>query len=250
MNHDAIAHALCGKYTRISDRVGYIESPMAFPSDGTLIGAYVTTAGDGKIRITDDGDVAFHMAVAGAEITSARMAAYREIAAHYGLAIDDDGILNTVCPEESATAVLARYVQAVSAIATKGLRHRPKEDERFERLVTEILVRRYGARVSRRPEVVGLSGHIVRFPLAIDYTSERPSYIQTIAADNNVIQWKSVYEAGGKFKDVRGARADVPLIAVMEASRDSDKAANFLADSASVLVYTGGDIDLDFARAA
>lgn len=251
INHDQIAHALCGKYTKLSDRSGYVESPMEYPSDGTLIGAYVMDAGDGRVIVTDDGDTAFHIAVAGAELNSARMKSYRQVADSYGLSIDEAGVLGTTCRQDELIGVLASYMQAVSQIAQKGLRHRPKDDERFESVVCDLLIARYGERVTRRAEVAGLSGHQIRFPFAIAINGQRHAYVQTIAAEMNVIQWKAVYEAGGKFKDVRAARRDAPLIAVLEASKDSDNASRFFADIASVIVYDGmGALNLDFALAA
>ncbi|PWQ87129.1 hypothetical protein DKY64_04770 [Stenotrophomonas maltophilia] len=250
MNHNAIAHALCGRYTPLTEHSGYIESPFEYPVDGTLIGAYVLDAGGGTVRVTDDGDVAFHVAVAGAEITSPRIKAYRSVAEMYGISMSDDGVLAAVCREDELTEVLARYMQAAAMIAEKGVRHRPREDERFERIVHQVLLARYGERLSRRPEVVGLSGHILRFPFAIATPNGRQAYIQTVAAEAEVIQWKAVYEAGGKFKDVRAARGDAPLVAILEQSRDADRASRFFADTASVVVYEGGALDLDFALAA
>ncbi len=250
MNHEIIAHALCGRYTRTSDRAGYIESPMAFPSDGTLIGAYVIATGEDRFHVTDDGDTVFHSSVAGADVTAARLKSYRNIAAEYGLALTDEGVMNATCSAQDLSAVLARYMQAASAIATKSIRHRPKDDERFERIVSAVLLAHYGNRVTKRPEVTGLSGHQLRFPFGLDLRGPRPALIQTIAADDEVIHWKAVYEAGGKFKDVRSARGDMQLIAVLEGSKDVDRASRFFADTASVVIYEGGPLNLDSILAA
>lgn len=250
MNHDSLAHAICGHYTAISAVSGYIESPLAFPLDGTLIGAYVLESGPGRFVVTDDGDVAFHVAAAGADITAARMKAYRSIAEEHGLSLNDDGVISATCDDGELTGVLSQYLQAVSAIAAKGLNHRPRDEERFARIVGAALANRYGDRLLKRAEVTGLSGHQIRFPYALDIGRERRAYVQPIAADSGVIQWKAVYEAGGKFKDLRAARQDAPVIAVLEASRDADRASGFFADTASVLIYQGGAINLDFAIAA
>ncbi len=250
MNHDALAHAICGQYTAISAGSGYIESPLAFPVDGTLIGAYVMEVGPGRFVVTDDGDVAFHVASAGADITPSRLKTYRSIAEEHGLSLNEEGVISATCGDAELTGVLSRYLQAASAIATKGLKHRPRDEERFTRIVGAALANRYGNRLRKRVEVTGLSGHQIRFPFALDIGRERRAYIQPIAADSGTIQWKSVYEAGGKFKDLRAARRDAPVVAVLEASRDVDRASGFFADTAAVLVYQGGAIDLDFAIAA
>lgn len=250
MNHNAIAHALCGTYTQLSECSGYIESPMAFPSDGTLIGAYVVEAGDGKLHVTDDGDIAFHMAVAGAEINTARLKSYQSLAASFGLTFGDDGVVRASCAQEQLAETLSRYLQAASAMAVKGLKHRPKDDERFERVVHGLLIARYGDRVTRRADAMGLSGHQLRFPFSVSTLNGQQALVQTVSAVNDVIHWKAVYEAGGKFKDVRAARPNAPLIAILEGSRDADLASRFFADTASVVIYRGGPLDLDFALAA
>lgn len=250
MNHNAIAHALCGTYTRLSDRSGYIESPMAYPSDGTLIGAYVVDAGNGLLHVTDDGDIAFHMAVAGAEISSNRLKTYQATAASFGISFGDDGVVRATCAHDQLIETLARYLQAASAVTIKGLKHRPKDDERFERVVLGLLLARYGDRVRQRVQIMGLSGHQLRFPFSITTNAGNEALIQTVSSVNEVIHWKAVYEAGGKFKDVRAARPDAPLIAILEGSRDAQLASRYFSDTASVLIYEGGPLDLDFALAA
>lgn len=244
MNHNAIATALCGRYVRLAESAGYLESNWTFPSDGTLIGAYITAAEDGLVRITDDGDIVFNAAVAGAEVTRNRASRYRAMAESYGLTLDDGGVLSVTCRVEDLPYVLARYMQTASAIAATSVKHRPKDAERFETIIGALLEAKYGRRVARRPEYVGISGHQLRFPFGLDIDSANPALIQTVAADDEQTNWKSVYEAGGKFSDIRSARPNLRLVAVLEAAADTAKARRYFADSADVIVYEGGDLDL------
>ena len=242
MNHDAIATALCGRYTKLAEGAGYLESNWAFPHDGTLIGAYIVATDDGHFRVTDDGDVVFNAAVAGAEVTRPRAARYRALAEGYGLMLDDDGIINTTCSLDELPYALARYMRAAGAIAHASLKHRPRDDERFERVIGTLLEAKFGKRVMRRPEVTGISGHQLRFPFALDFDGNNPALIQTISADDDKTQWKSVYEAGGKFSDIRSARPDLRLIAILESAKDTEKAGRYFADVADVVVYDGGPL--------
>lgn len=244
MNHDAIATALCGRYVELAEGSGYLESNWEFPSDGTLIGAYIVAAEGGRVRITDDGDIVFNAAVAGANITRNRTARYRTLVENFGLTLGDDGIISQTCSLDELPYVVARYMQAASAVAQASLKHRPKDNERFERIIGTLLEAKFGNRVTRRPEVIGISGHQLRFPFGLDVDGKNPALIQTISADDDQTSWKSVYEAGGKFSDIRPARRNLRLIAILEAAKDTEKAGRYFADAADVVVYDGGPLAL------
>lgn len=242
MNHDAIATALCGRYTKLAEATGYLESNWAFPHDGTLIGAYIVAAGDRLVRVTDDGDTVFNAAVAGANVTRPRAARYRALAEGHGLTLDDNGTISTTCSLDELPYAIARYMLAAAAIAQASLKHRPQDDQRFERVIGTLLEAKFGKRITRRPDVVGISGHQLQFPFALDLDGTSPALIQTISADDDKTNWKSVYEAGGKFSDIRSARPDLRLIAILESAKDTVKAGRFFADAADVVVYDGGPL--------
>lgn len=244
MNHDAIATALCGRYVKLAEGSGYLESNWAFPSDGTLIGAYIVAAEGGRVRVTDDGDIVFNAAVAGASITRNRASRYRAMAEGLGLTLGEDGVMSATCSVDELPYAVARYMQAASAIAQASLKHRPKDNERFERIIGTLLEAQFGRRITRRPEVMGISGHQLRFPFGLDVNGPNPALIQTISADDDQTSWKLVYEAGGKFSDIRPARPDIRLIAVLESAKDTGKAGRYFADAADVVVYEGGSLAL------
>lgn len=244
MEHDAIARALCGRYVRLADDAGYVESPISFPSDGTLLGAYVLGRKDGTLTITDDGDLAFLASVAGANLTKSRFDRYRRIADEFGVQLGDDGRLTATCVPDQLQFVLGRFLTAASAIATISVLHRPREDERFERLVGDLLRKQFTGRVTERAEVQGMSGHTLRVPFALDYGRENPVLVQPIAAHDRRTNWGAVYQTGGKFKDIRSLNDSYRLVAVLEASNDTDGARRFLVDVADVSVYDGGELKL------
>lgn len=244
MNHDAIATALCGRYVKLAENSGYLESNWAFPSDGTLIGAYIVATEADRVRITGDGDIVFNAAVAGAIVTRSRAERYRAVVENFGFTLGDDGTISATCTLEELPLAVARYMQAANTVAQLSLKHRPKDDERFERIIGSLLEAQFGKRVTRRPEVTGISGHQLRFPFGLDLDNRNPALIQTISAEDDQTSWKSVYEAGGKFSDIRPARPDFRLIAVLEAAKDTEKAGRYFADAADVVVYSGGPLAL------
>lgn len=242
MNHDAIARALCGRYTKLAEGSGYLESNWSFPCDGTLIGMYIVSEKDDCLRITDDGDIVFHASVAGAHVSRSRIGRYREIAERFGVSLTDEGALSLTCRQDELPYFAALYMQAASAISYASLGHRPRDDERFEKIIGALLEKRYGQRLVRRPEVAGISGHQLRFPFGIDMETSKPTLIQTVSADDGATNWKAVYEAGGKFGDIKPARPSLRLVAVLESAHDTSKASRYFADSADVVVYSGGEL--------
>lgn len=245
MNHEFVAKALCGRYVKLAEGAGYLESNLTMPEDGALIGAYVRDLGNDEFLLTDDGDITFSAAVGGAEITRSRAKRYAEIAAAHGLEMAPDGTMRARCDAGQLAYILANFVQAAHEIAVLGVKHRPKDSTRFERLVGAALDSNYRGRIQRKPVVTGISGHQLQFPYGLDMETVKPVLIQPVAGDGDGrVSWKNVYEAGGKFADVRGARADVRLIAVMEDARDAAHARRYFADKADVVVYEGGDLAL------
>lgn len=243
MNHELVSKALCGRYVPLGEEAGYLESHLAMPDDGTLIGAYVRDLGNSQFLLTDDGDVTFWMASAGAEIKGTRAKSYARVANKYGLVMEKDGVLRANCRSGQLAYTVANFVQAVHEIAVLGVKHRPKDTTRFERVVGSALEQGYNRRLQRKPVVTGISGHQLQFPFGLDMGTAQPVLVQPVAADSEGrVAWKNVYEAGGKFADVRGARQDIRLVAVVEEADGMDRARRYFADKSDVIVYSGGDL--------
>ena len=248
MKHEQISRALCGRYTQLSETSGYLESHFVFPHDGSLLGAYILEQAGENVLVTDDGNVAFQAAVAGATITASRAATYRAVANRYGIEFDADGKLTAACSVEQLGFVIANFFLASSEIARTSLRHRPGDEERFERTVGEILQAQFGVRVIAKPRLVGLSGHQLQFPFAVDLQTDTPTIIQPIAAMDGALSWQAVYGAGGKFKDLTALRSDIRLVAVLENATDVGQASNYFADTADVYVYGDGPLQIATGR--
>lgn len=244
MNHDIIATALCGRYVRLADGAGYMESNLLFPEDGTLLGAYILDAGHDRVRVTDDGETTFTAAVAGADITKDRVKKYQAIAKKSGAVLNDDGVMNMECDVSALPYRLAGFLQAASQIAELSVKHRPDDNERFERTIGVILTKQFGGRLARKVKMIGISGHQLQFPFAVDIQHKRPTLIQPVAATAGKVTWTTVYGTGGKFKDILTARPGIRLAAVIEEASDAEQASNYFADMADVYIYRGGDLPI------
>ncbi|MBH1477354.1 MULTISPECIES: DUF1828 domain-containing protein [Bacillati] len=243
MNLTTIANALNGRFVPLGEHHGFIESSLTIPRDGTMLGAYLFDCGDGQIRITDDGDTLFNIAAAGAVINKTKVGKYREIAIEYGVSLTADGELVTSCSEERAGFAVPRYFEAAHRIAISSLVHRPKVSSRFTKVIDEVLTRSMPRRVTRRFTVVGASGHQLMFPFALDTASPNPILLQTVAADEGCVDWASVYQADGKFRDVMNTGAAIRRVAVIEQADATQiaQARVALGDSADVILFRSPD---------
>ena len=241
MNHDAVAKALCGRYIPLAESSGYLQTHIAMPENGSLIGAYVVDLGGGLLRVSDDGDILFNAAATGSELNRSRNQAYAAIAQYHGFNLAG-GNLEAVCGQDELPTVVGRFVQAACAMASLAVKHRPKDSSRFENLVGVALIARYGTRVKRRVDIQGISGHAVQFQFVLDVESPNATLIQTIAAEDGKLIWPQIWTTGGKFSDVRALRDDVRMVAVLEDANDVAHARRFFADKASVTVYPQLDV--------
>jgi hypothetical protein len=242
MNHQAIAKALCGRYTALDERHGYLESQLTVPQDGTFLGAYLVQAAAGRIVITDDGDTLFAAAVAGADISKSRAEKYKAIAQECGVELSADGELRVTCDEGHAEYHLTRFFEAAERIAFTSAGHRPKPTDRFERLIGDVLAEIFPKRLTRGFKVPGASGHQLRFPFALDVDKGETVLVQTVAAKDGRVDWGNVYQAGGKFRDVmNNLSIHVRRIAVIEPADDEqiNQARIALGDVADVVLYSG-----------
>lgn len=238
MNHDVISSALCGRYTRLSESSGYLESIFPARNDGSLIGAYIVKRPGGVLLITDDGDTLFSAAASMAKITPSRLKSYRKIAKFHGADLSGDGHILLETEQEYLPAAMSNYFRATLAISDMASTHRPSSSERFLSTIGADLAR-FGGRLKPRPKITGLSGHQLSFHFGIDVDRDTPIMIQALAASDGTLKWDDVYEAGGKFKDAKAARRDLRLVAVLENAEDVGAGSAFLSDLADVYVYRG-----------
>lgn len=251
--HNAIKHALCGRYEELSDKSACIVSPFVIPGDGQALAAYVVAHGDGLFRITDDGDVLFNAATHGVELSPSRRISLREIAAACGVTLGDNGELFALCKEDEIGACVASLIEAAGRVAFATVAHRPRPLSQFERVVGATLRAAYVNRFSRRPEVIGGSGHQLKFSFGLDLGKPGGALIQVIGAKKGAVDWDNVYKQAGKFEDLQhNDLLKVRRFAVLEPVEGDglDKAAVVLHRSARPVIYRGPSSLLEHLKAA
>jgi len=240
MSYESLAHAIGGSFHRLSTTSGYISSPLVMPEDGTVIGAYVVDAPNHRIRITDDADVLYRASLNGMTHSASRVRQVQAIAEGLGLSLSNDGEIHVTCTEADAPYFLARFLEAADRIAFLCLGYRPKATTRFERKVGEVLQAVFQDHLVRAATLTGASGHVLRFPFMLNGSRERRTVIQPIAAKDGRVDWTNVYQALGKFIDLKSnPLANLQRIAVLEGIDDEnvEQAKVALSDASSVIVY-------------
>ncbi|WOB51016.1 DUF1828 domain-containing protein [Xanthomonas hydrangeae] len=240
MSYQTIAASIGGSYTRLSDVSGYINSPLVMPEDGTMIGAYLIDAPGNQVRITDDANVLYRASLHGVSASPSRSKQIQAVAESLGLALSEDGELHVTCAMADASFYLVRFLEAADRIAYLSLGFRPKGTSRFEHQVADALQEAFPHGVVRHATVTGASGHALRFPFMLEGYGEQPTVIQSVAAKDGKIDWGGVYQAVGKFIDLKNNPiSHLRRVTVLEGMRDQsvEQAKAALADASSVIVF-------------
>lgn len=94
----------------------FVGTPFLF-TDGEPMPFYLEAEGD-RIRFFDNGDVLFHMAAMGLDVSDRRRwGPFRTIAAKYGVVLKDDGEFETWERSTNAPAGFARFLSTLLATA-------------------------------------------------------------------------------------------------------------------------------------
>jgi hypothetical protein len=135
-------------------------------------------------------------------------------------------------------------VKLAMSLSFKTDKWKPKfAQARFQAVVLAEFEAQLGVeRIIREAKVQGASGHIIEFPFGFKRSDGLVSYVQPIALDGGKLSWATVYQAHGKFFDVKAASDINNRIAIIEAGAAKDefgRVINFLSGAASVYTLSG-----------
>jgi hypothetical protein len=240
MRYQDLAEKMGMTYREIGGGAAYLESPLVIPEDGSHIGAYLTQAADGAVRITDDANTLFHALTYGVNPSTGRGKYLKMIAEQCGVSLSDDGEVYAVCRQEELPYYLSRFLEAADRIAFASHGYRPAPSSAFETMLAPILVAAFPQRLRRNFRVHGASGHQLNFPFVIDANKEEPTFLQLVAAQDGKANWSSVYQALGKMTDLKNNSGQPSKrLVVLESVpvKDVSQATTALADAANVMVF-------------
>lgn len=145
-----------------------IGTPFSLP-DGSAINLYITAAGDGMLKISDNADTLFHLGGMGLDVWQAtRLAALREMMAKNRMAIGKQGevfILAQAAHAASGFALAITGLLALSAWAAEHLQAQPQAIDMLAELEPYIIARNPAATYRRKPHVRGASNTDHEFDL-------------------------------------------------------------------------------------
>lgn len=240
MNCAELGNALALTCVPVNEGLVYMESHVAVPYDGNLIGAYVEDIGRGRVRISDNADTLFHAMTVGIQPTAARGRRLATIATDNHVQLSEDGELFVACDEQDAHFYLAQLIDAAAAISYACGHWQVTSESRFERIVSSALKQSFPDKVKRNFTVTGASGHQLKFPFALGIDTPDIQVVQTISAAGEAPHWPSVYQALGKMIDIKNAIPNIRRTVILEQApaNEISKAASALAECASVVIYS------------
>lgn len=149
-------------------------------------------------------------------------------------------------PLDSVQTALWDAVKLALALSNKSNRWRPRfEQAKFSAMILRELRAQLGAdRVIQQARVMGVSGHVIEFPAAVEQENGQLVYVQPVALDNRRVSWPAIYEFHGKLFDLKIASQMQNRVSIIQADAvnpaEFDKARDFLANASTV--YTSTEI--------
>lgn len=219
-------------------------APFTLGVDGQQAAFYIAQPSDNTFYLTDGSETAVHAEQSGVVLSKKKLQSLNDTCGVTLAKFDDEGSIVAFGPIQDMRAALWDAVKLAMSLSFKTDKWKPKFDQaRFQAIVLAELEAQLGAeKIIREAKVQGASGHVIEFPFGVKRSDGLVSYVQPIALDGGKISWAAVYQAHGKFFDVKAASDINNRIAIIEAGAANDefgRVTNFLSSAASVYTLSG-----------
>lgn len=206
-----------------------IGTPFSLP-DGSAINLYLSQAGDGMVKISDNADTLFQLGGMGLDVwQTTRLSALRDVMAAHRMAIGKQGDVFMLSRAEHAAngfALAITGLLALSAWASEHLRTKPQAVDMVAELEPYIIARNPTAAYKRHPHAMGASGTDYVFDL--QHGTDLIDIIGPSPQATGAAMRKAGDILNGPF-----AEHLIPLIVVYDLA-DSDRAMNEISILGSV----------------
>lgn len=218
-------------------------APVTLGEDGQHASFYVTEPADGQFALTDLGETAMHASSFGVELSAARLSALNATCGVRHASIRKDGAIYAEGNSNGLQAALWDALKLAMSLIFNLPKWSPKLDQmRFRALVEQVLLQTFGDdRLVRGIKATGISGHTVEFPFGFKVDDATLCYVEPIALIDGKIDWGHVYQAHGKFSDVKLADDGSARLAIFEdgaAGIEFGRAATLLSQTTSIQTLT------------
>lgn len=214
-------------------------SPITLGEDGQHAAFYIASPSETTFFLTDASEAVMHAEHLGIEITKDRLDALNKSCGVLYSQFDAEGSIVATGKIEDLRFALWDAAKLAIALSFKTPGWRPKFDQtRLQDLViAELAAQIEMKRIIRSARVKGLSGHTLEFPIGVHRLSGEICYIQPIPLNNGTLPWALVWQAHGKFFDIREAVGEKNCVTILENGAPSEnfgKAVTFLTHASSV----------------
>ncbi len=145
-----------------------VGTPFSLP-DGSAINVYITMAGDGMVKISDNADTLFQLGGMGLDVwQAARLAGLRDMLGKHRMGIGKQGevfLLSQSAHAANGFAIAITGLLALAAWANEHLQMQPQTVDMLAELEPYIIARNPAAAYRRDPRVKGASTTEYRFDL-------------------------------------------------------------------------------------
>ena len=214
-----------------------IASPFTYGDDGACITFSIFQPSPDSFFLSDDGASIMQAAIFGAEMDKKKLLSLNQTAGVHYAHFAENGEIQASGSWQVLQFALFDAAKLALALSFRLPKWLPKFNQmRFRSLVESTLRRDIPAQnIVKDYKTTGISGHQLVFPFALT-TPERNVLIEPIALKDGKIDWASVYQAHGKFSDLKRLDTHNKRLAILEGDETSEygAAATVLGDSCHV----------------
>lgn len=219
-------------------------SPLTIGEDGQHAAFYIAQPSDTTFFLTDASETSMYAEHLGIEISKSKFDALNKTCGVRFSKFDNEGSIVAEGPIEHLQLALWDAIKLAMALSFKTNAWRPKFDQtRFRDLViAELSAQISMKRIITSAKVKGMSGHLIEFPVGVIMESGDTCYIQPIALNNGGIDWPLIWQAHGKFFDLKALSDESQRLAIVEDGAPEDdfgRAATLLTHAAPVRTLRG-----------
>ena len=214
-----------------------IASPFTYGDDGACITFSIFQPSPNSFFLSDDGASIMQAAIFGTEMDKKKLLSLNQTAGVHYAQFAENGEIQASGSWQVLQFALFDAAKLALALSFRLPKWLPKFNQmRFRNLVESTLRRDIPAQnIVKDYKTTGISGHQLVFPFALT-TPERNVLIEPIALKDGKIDWASVYQAHGKFSDLKRLDTHNKRLAILEGDETSEygAAATVLGDSCHV----------------
>lgn len=216
-------------------------SPFTLGEDGQHAAFYIASPSENTFFLTDASETAMHAEHMGVVLTTRRFNSLNKTSGVSFAKFDTSGSIVASGNKEDLTNALWDAVKLAMSLSFRSDEWKPRyAQEKFRAIVFKELAAQLGAkRIIKEARISAASGNTIEFPIGVKRDDNNIVYVQPIALENDKFSWSVIYQAHGKFSDVKAASDIDNRVTILEdgaSAAEMGRVTNFLSDTSNVYV--------------